>query len=82
VISLPDPRKGEYLLLTTTRANADARDILAVARQRGIPEIMVPRSILTVPSVPLLGTGKVDYPAVQRMAEGTSAPQLQEAVSA
>jgi acyl-[acyl-carrier-protein]-phospholipid O-acyltransferase / long-chain-fatty-acid--[acyl-carrier-protein] ligase len=82
VISLPDPRKGEYLLLTTTRANADARDILAVARQRGIPEIMVPRSILTVPSVPLLGTGKVDYPAVQRMAEGTPAPQLQEAVSA
>jgi acyl-[acyl-carrier-protein]-phospholipid O-acyltransferase/long-chain-fatty-acid--[acyl-carrier-protein] ligase len=82
VIGLPDPRKGEYLLLVTTRANAEARDILAFARERGVPEIMVPRAILHVPSVPLLGTGKVDYPAVQHMADNTPAAQTQEAVPA
>ena len=75
VINLPDARKGEYLLLVTTRPNAESRDILASARERGIPEIMVPRSIMQVPAVPLLGTGKVDYPAVQRMVEAASAPQ-------
>ncbi|HTI82294.1 MAG TPA: AMP-binding protein, partial [Acetobacteraceae bacterium] len=69
VINLPDPRKGEYLLLVTTRAGAEARDIVAFARERGVPEIMVPRSIMHVASLPLLGTGKVDYPAVQRMVE-------------
>jgi hypothetical protein len=43
---------------------------------------MVPRSIMQVPAVPLLGTGKVDYPAVQRMVEAASAPQPQETVPA
>jgi hypothetical protein len=33
---------------------------------------MVPRSILQVPAVPLLGTGKVDYPAVQQMVVASS----------
>jgi len=82
VINLPDARKGEYLLLVTTRPNAEPRDILTSARERGIPEIMVPRSIMQVPAVPLLGTGKVDYPAVQRMVEAAPAPQPQETVPA
>ena len=73
VISLPDPRKGESLLLVTTRQDADSREILAAARARMIPEIMVPRAVLCVPSVPLLGTGKVDYPAVQRLADAVPA---------
>ena len=34
-----------------------------------IPEIMVPRAVLSVPSIPLLGTGKVDYPAVQGLVD-------------
>ena len=82
VISLPDPRKGESLLLVTTRQNADSREILAAARARMIPEIMVPRAVLCVPSVPLLGTGKIDYPAVQRMAENARAGTQAEAILA
>jgi acyl-[acyl-carrier-protein]-phospholipid O-acyltransferase/long-chain-fatty-acid--[acyl-carrier-protein] ligase len=69
VISLPDPRKGEYLLLITTRQDADAQELVIHARAQMVPEITVPRTILRVPSVPLLGTGKIDYPAVQRLAE-------------
>ena len=57
------------MLLVTTRQNADSREILALARARMIPEIMVPRAVLSVPSIPLLGTGKVDYPAVQRLVD-------------
>ena len=82
VISLPDPRKGETLLLVTTRQNADIREILAAARARMIPEIMVPRAVLCVPSVPLLGTGKVDYPEVQRMVENARAGAQTEAILA
>ena len=82
VISVADTRKGEALLLVTTRQNADAREILALARARMIPEIMVPRAVLCVKSVPLLGTGKVDYPAVQSRAEDASADALAEAASA
>ena len=64
VIAVPDPRKGESLVLVTARRGADTRDLLAYAREKGIPEIMVPRSLIAVDAVPLLGTGKVDYPAV------------------
>jgi acyl-[acyl-carrier-protein]-phospholipid O-acyltransferase/long-chain-fatty-acid--[acyl-carrier-protein] ligase len=82
VINLPDARKGEYLLLVTTRANAEPRDILVLARERGVPEIMVPRAILHVPSVPLLGTGKVDYPAVLRLVEEARVGAPSEAIPA
>ena len=41
--------------------------MLARAHERGIAEIMVPRDVLVLPRVPLLGTGKVDYPAVQAL---------------
>jgi acyl-[acyl-carrier-protein]-phospholipid O-acyltransferase/long-chain-fatty-acid--[acyl-carrier-protein] ligase len=82
VISLPDPRKGESLLLVTTRQNADAREILAAARARMIPEIMVPRAVLCVPAIPLLGTGKIDYPAVQHLADNARAGTQAEAVPA
>jgi acyl-[acyl-carrier-protein]-phospholipid O-acyltransferase/long-chain-fatty-acid--[acyl-carrier-protein] ligase len=36
--------------------------------QAGLPEIYVPRSIAKVKSVPLLGTGKVDYVNVRQLA--------------
>ena len=68
VVAVPDARKGEQLLLVTARADADVRDFLAHARSKGIPEIMVPRAVLKVGAVPLLGTGKVDYPGVARLA--------------
>jgi acyl-[acyl-carrier-protein]-phospholipid O-acyltransferase / long-chain-fatty-acid--[acyl-carrier-protein] ligase len=78
VISRPDARKGESLLLVTSRNGADVRDILALAREHGVPEIMVPRSILPVASVPLLATGKVDYPAVAQLVEASESAQARE----
>jgi len=74
VVNVPDPRKGEALLLVTTRKDAEARDLLAFARERGVPELMVPRAVLSVPAVPLLASGKVDYPAVMRMVESETSP--------
>src|SRR5262249_41595651 len=68
VIGGPDARKGEKLLLVTTHLDAEAREILAHARIRGVAEIMVPRDIMVVAAMPMLGTGKMDYPAIQKLA--------------
>ena len=68
VIAQPDPRKGERLLLVSTRPDADMNALLGYAREQGVPEIGVPRALLTVAALPLLPAGKVDYPAVQRLA--------------
>jgi acyl-[acyl-carrier-protein]-phospholipid O-acyltransferase/long-chain-fatty-acid--[acyl-carrier-protein] ligase len=69
VIVVSDARKGEKLLLVTTQRDAQVRTLLAATRERGVAEIQVPREVMVVDKLPLLGTGKVDYPAVQRLAE-------------
>jgi acyl-[acyl-carrier-protein]-phospholipid O-acyltransferase / long-chain-fatty-acid--[acyl-carrier-protein] ligase len=71
VVALPDPRKGEQLLLVTTNAAAEIPALLAHARERGIVELMVPRLVRHVEAIPVLGTGKTDYPALQKLAETT-----------
>jgi acyl-[acyl-carrier-protein]-phospholipid O-acyltransferase/long-chain-fatty-acid--[acyl-carrier-protein] ligase len=68
VVAIPDARKGERLLLVTTQPDAAPRVLLSVARERGIAEIMVPREVMVVDKLPLLGTGKTDYPAVEKLA--------------
>jgi acyl-[acyl-carrier-protein]-phospholipid O-acyltransferase/long-chain-fatty-acid--[acyl-carrier-protein] ligase len=68
VISLPDPRKGERLVLVTDNPKVDPGLLLAFAQSVGAPEIAVPRKIVRVAEPVLLGTGKTDYGAVQRIA--------------
>ncbi len=69
VISMPDPRKGERLILVTDRQDADSTALVSHAQSIGAPELAVPRKIIKVADIPLLGTGKTDYVAIQRMVE-------------
>ncbi len=74
VVAVPDARKGEKLLLVTTQRDAEARALLAAARQRGVAEIQVPRDVMLVDKMPLLGAGKIDYPAVKRLVDARGEP--------
>jgi acyl-[acyl-carrier-protein]-phospholipid O-acyltransferase/long-chain-fatty-acid--[acyl-carrier-protein] ligase len=69
VISMPDKKKGERLVLVTDCQGADAAPLVAHAQAIGAPELAVPRKILKVTQVPVLGSGKTDYVAIQRMVE-------------
>jgi acyl-[acyl-carrier-protein]-phospholipid O-acyltransferase/long-chain-fatty-acid--[acyl-carrier-protein] ligase len=69
VISMPDPKKGERLVLVTDRLDADVASLVAHAQSIGAPELAVPRKIVRAPEIPVLGTGKTDYVAIQKMAE-------------
>jgi acyl-[acyl-carrier-protein]-phospholipid O-acyltransferase/long-chain-fatty-acid--[acyl-carrier-protein] ligase len=70
VISLPDPKKGERLILVTDRVGADASALVDYAQAAGASELAVPRRVIVVTEVPVLGAGKTDYVAIQRLAEG------------
>jgi acyl-[acyl-carrier-protein]-phospholipid O-acyltransferase/long-chain-fatty-acid--[acyl-carrier-protein] ligase len=69
VISQPDPRKGERLVLVTDRQDADVSRLLSYAQSMGSPELAVPRRVVRATEIPVLGSGKTDYVAVQRMAD-------------
>jgi acyl-[acyl-carrier-protein]-phospholipid O-acyltransferase/long-chain-fatty-acid--[acyl-carrier-protein] ligase len=69
VIAMPDPKKGERLILVTDRRDAETGPLLSHAQTIGAPELAVPKKIIRVPEVPVLGTGKTDYVAITRMAE-------------
>jgi acyl-[acyl-carrier-protein]-phospholipid O-acyltransferase/long-chain-fatty-acid--[acyl-carrier-protein] ligase len=69
VVALGDARKGERLVLVTSRSAASLHELLRAAQAQGIPEIAVPRMLLPQAHLPRLGSGKVDYAAVQRLAD-------------
>ncbi|MBF0665353.1 MAG: AMP-binding protein [Brevundimonas sp.] len=69
VVSVPDSRKGEKLVLVTDRKDAEVARLAEWARQHGAPELAVPKKIMRVGEVPVLGTGKTDYVAIQQLAE-------------
>lgn len=69
-VAIPDDRKGEQILLITEAKQMSRITIAHVARESGFPEIFLPKQIMFVEAIPLLGSGKIDYPKVQEIAKG------------
>ncbi len=68
VVAVPDPRKGEQLILFTTEAKPDRKVIADGMKSRGSTELMIPKVAVSLEKLPLLGSGKTDYVALMRMA--------------
>ena len=68
VVTIPDMQKGEQLVLLTSQVEAQRSLLLEQARRDGVGELSVPKRILFVKQVPLLGTGKTDYTTAQVLA--------------
>lgn len=68
--SQTDAARGEAIVLFTTDSLLTRDMLLESARHSGYPELAVPRKIVNVSVLPLLGTGKVDYVTLKSMAEG------------
>ena len=66
VVTLPDVRKGEQIVLVTDKPAADRDVLLAYAKRQGFSELWVPRGIL-VAGIPVLGNGKIDYSGTAEM---------------
>ncbi len=68
VVATPDPRKGERLVLFTTKGGVTAREIGLALRKKGVSELAVPRQIVEIDALPLLATGKLNYGALTQLA--------------
>ena len=61
VVTRPDPRKGEQLVLFTTARDATQKALQDWCKAYGVAELMIPRDIRLLDALPVLGTGKIDY---------------------
>ena len=61
-ISIVDAKKGEQIILVTTQKQAVISALIAASP--GISNISIPKKILIVDSIPVMATGKINYPAV------------------
>src|ERR1700681_87902 len=66
VAAIPDPRKGERLVMVTDKHGATRGDSVTHARARHASELMYPSEVVVLDKLPLLGSGKVDQLAVQK----------------
>jgi acyl-[acyl-carrier-protein]-phospholipid O-acyltransferase / long-chain-fatty-acid--[acyl-carrier-protein] ligase len=65
----PDPQRGENVILFTLDPQLTRERLQETARAAGYPEIAVPRKLVWIESLPLLGTGKIDYVTLKTIAE-------------
>ena len=70
VTGVPDPRKGERLVVLHTLTQDQLESCLERLGQSGLPNLWVPRpdQFFSVETFPYLGTGKLDLRAMQQLA--------------
>jgi acyl-[acyl-carrier-protein]-phospholipid O-acyltransferase/long-chain-fatty-acid--[acyl-carrier-protein] ligase len=69
---------GESTVLFTTDPQLSRTSLLQAARKLGGHELAVARNIFPVAELPLLGSGKVDYVALQGLAAGLKSSDLEQ----
>jgi acyl-[acyl-carrier-protein]-phospholipid O-acyltransferase / long-chain-fatty-acid--[acyl-carrier-protein] ligase len=69
VVSIPDAKKGEQMVLITSASDITTEALTALFKQKGMPEISIPKKVLWQNNPPLLGTGKFDYISAKKLAE-------------
>ena len=73
IVAIADAKKGEQLILMTTSQTLKRTEISAFFKENQITELSVPKEIIAVEKLPLLGTGKIDYITVQNLVTQTLA---------
>jgi acyl-[acyl-carrier-protein]-phospholipid O-acyltransferase/long-chain-fatty-acid--[acyl-carrier-protein] ligase len=68
VVNIPDAKKGEQIVLLTENKAASRDELVRHLRGEKMSELAVPRRVMVVDAVPVLGTGKPDYQRAKMMA--------------
>ena len=67
VVTEPDPRRGERLVLVTEEKGATRAVFQAYAKSKGSPDLMTPAEVIVLDKLPVLGSGKADLVAIGRL---------------
>jgi len=67
-INFPDEKKGEQVVLLVD-ADIDPATFRSFLTEQGLAPLMLPSKVFRVDSIPLLGSGKTNYPAAKEIAK-------------
>lgn len=67
VIHIPDDRKGEQIILVTNHKTPQLNQLIDHFKLIGMAELSLPKKIMTLATLPVMGSGKVDYMAVRAL---------------
>jgi acyl-[acyl-carrier-protein]-phospholipid O-acyltransferase/long-chain-fatty-acid--[acyl-carrier-protein] ligase len=73
VSSIPDPRKGERLIMVTDKHGASRSEFMTYARAKHASELMLPSEVVVLDKMPMLGSGKVDQLAIDKFVRDQAA---------
>jgi acyl-[acyl-carrier-protein]-phospholipid O-acyltransferase/long-chain-fatty-acid--[acyl-carrier-protein] ligase len=73
VSSIPDPRKGERLIMVTDKHGATRSEFMTYARSQHASELMLPAEVVVLDKMPMLGSGKVDQLAIDKFVRDQAA---------
>lgn len=68
-LAVADARKGERIILLTEHAELTRQALIEAGQQMAVSELHVPREVVSVETIPVLRSGKVDYQGVSRLFE-------------
>lgn len=66
ILAVEDSLKGEKLVLFTTNDKIDRSALKKELKANKLPDLYLPREVLYISPMPLLGTGKTDYPKLKK----------------
>jgi acyl-[acyl-carrier-protein]-phospholipid O-acyltransferase/long-chain-fatty-acid--[acyl-carrier-protein] ligase len=69
VVAVPDPRRGERLILLAEQKGATRAEFQSFAKAKHASDLMIPSDVWVLDKLPVLGTGKVDNIAVGKLVE-------------
>jgi acyl-[acyl-carrier-protein]-phospholipid O-acyltransferase/long-chain-fatty-acid--[acyl-carrier-protein] ligase len=67
IIAINDDKKGEQLVLVTNVPGAERSTLANHFKDRSYPEIAIPKNIIYMEDLPLLGSGKTDYVKLKQL---------------
>ena len=65
-VAAPDPKRGERVILATTKPGATRAEVQTWMKIKGASEIMHPSSVVVLDPMPLLGSGKINHVALAK----------------
>lgn len=76
IISQDTYDRGEKLILVTNYKKATMKKLQKYFKERGLPAFYLPKEIIILDKIPLLGTGKVNYPSLQQLLEARTGKKI------